>query len=209
MTSGFQIVKQGARIIPGLLLLLTLIACVETSTPDQAVDLSDRGQAFDGAVTILAPAGYCLDVVASKPAAEPPVFIFASCRALGGNTARPPSTRAILTATVMPGPLPLEAGEHAKLLAFFQTQKGQNLISHTLGSGVSVLRNSEAGDAYFWLLAKEERAMRHFSPWIWFGLTEISGHGVSFAVYPAADQGDADVLGQELFTSFIERLAPR
>ena len=142
MASCFHIIKQKARIILGLLSLLALPACLATPLVDENRELADHGQVFDGAVTIPAPIGYCLDEATSKATANPPVLVFASCQALGQTNTPPPDVIAIVTATVMPGPVPVERNAQPELLTFFQSQGGLSLMSRGARTEISIVDHS-------------------------------------------------------------------
>lgn len=201
----FAHMMSKARIIPGLLICSVLAACVTPPAPEGAVNLQRSATAFDGDVTLRAPRGYCLDQAGSTPQSENPVFFFVSCHALSGGThASVPEVMGLLTATVSQGPLAPGAGDHANLTEFFGTTAGQRLLSRRSGGSVRVHEVSNANDDYFWLLAEETRATdRIFSPWIWFALTEISGHKVSFRFYPAADSAEDSLAGRAVFHRFV------
>lgn len=201
----FANMMSKARIIPGLLICSLLAACVTAPAPEGAVNLQRSVSAFDGDVTLRAPRGYCLDPSGSQPQSENPVFFFVSCNALsGGAHSAVPDVMGLLSATVSHGPLAPGGGDHAALSAFFNTQAGQQLLSRRRGGSVNVQETSAAGDDYFWLLAEETRPSdRIFSPWIWFALTEVSGHKVTFRFYPASTTSEDPQAGRQTFHRFV------
>ena len=198
----FPLWDKKAGFVPALGLIFGLSACATVPSAEQG---SGRVALFDDTISLSAPSGYCLDTASSQTDAQTPVLIFASCQGLGFDSAKPPSVRGILTATVQPKGA---EGVHdlTSMDDFFRSDRGGRLIARRMNNPVEIHDSGNARTGYYWLLAEEtQETDPGLSPWVWLGMTTISGHAAALKFYPASGFEGNEATSEQIFHQFMRR----
>jgi hypothetical protein len=187
---------QGRRRWAGgiaLAALLGLAGCVVTGSAPRSM------KALNGALTLSAPTGFCLDAEGSRADAAQAFAIFGTCAAISGVAGGPaPRQAAVLTAAVRADASlgrPLDASS-AMLEKFFRSVPGRAALARD-GRAASVrVLAVRAAPGLFAMKLRDTSASKGtpVAQDYWRGVIEVRGYLVSLSVLPLLNHpvGDAD-----------------
>lgn len=170
------------RMMAILLIAAVLAGCV---APGQGA--SDRARVMNGALTLAAPRGFCVDPNARRDGAGGSFVLWGNCAAIAGDPAAPkPPYRAMLSATVGPASDTPLAASFAGFETFFRTDAGRAALARSgRAQDVQVLKVQRS--AGMLLLKIADRSAATTTPVTrsyWRAITEVKGHVTALSVLP-------------------------
>lgn len=188
---------------------MSLSACVPTEFGGISGVATRSLVVSDGAVTVTAPQGYCIDRSASRDGAEGAFVLIGTCAALSGAlSAGQPVKPAVLTASVLTG-APAEgiAGILPEMSGFFATEAGRAALSRSgEADSVDLLQAVSQGDTLYLRVSDRSAAEAPVEPEYWRAVLALRGRMVtlsslSLAKFPLTQEEKRSVLEQ-----FVSRM---
>ncbi|MGO4851960.1 hypothetical protein [Phaeovulum sp. W22_SRMD_FR3] len=207
MKSGAGSVTAGLRGLLGLGLVgLGLAGCVMTGSAPRSMP------ALNGALTLSAPSGFCLDTEGSRADSSQAFAIFGTCAAISGVAAGPAARQpAVLTATVRADASlsqPLDKST-AMLEKFFRSAPGRAALARDGKSASVKVLSVRAAPGLFAMKLRDTSASTGtpVAQDYWRGVIDVRGYLVSISVLPvlSAPVGDADQ--RALLVEFAQQIA--
>ena len=189
-----------------LLLLVPLAGCFETAPLTEAATrvlqpASGPAQVrvLDGAVTVEGPAGYCVDVEATRESDIEAFVLLVRCR----NTLRPaPVLSATITGLATDG----NPDTFRRLTGFLQSAPGRAQLSRTGDPrDVDVVEATYAEGA-IWLLIHDSGNPRAFDETYWRAILPVAGRIVTLSVLAAAEHPFERDSGLGILRGFVMRI---
>lgn len=170
------------RMMASLMIAAVLAGCV---APGQSA--SDRTRVMNGALTLAAPRGFCVDPKARRDAAEGSFVLWGNCAAIAGDPEAPkPPYRAMLSATVGPASSTPLATAFDGFESFFRSGAGRAALARSgQAKDVQVLKVERHGGML--LLKISDRSAATAAPVTrsyWRAITEVKGHVTALSVLP-------------------------
>lgn len=163
----------------------------------------------EGAVTLRAPDGFCVDPGSTRDEPEGAFVLWGSCAAIGGDARAPkPAQKALLSATIGPeSPDPVETAFDS-YERFFKTRAGRAALA----------RSGKAQDVEILAVKREEQRLllkisdhsapttAPVDPVYWREITGVRGHVSALSVLPLAGSGLPDETQLDLLSAFDETI---
>lgn len=148
---------------------------------------TDRVRVLNGAMTVAAPAGYCVDPSARRSSAQGDFVLFGSCAAISGDAAAPRAPYpAMLSATIGPKAAAPLVRSFPAFEAFFHSAPGRAAIARSgLAKDVDILAVRQVGDMM--VLKIRDRSVSGgapVSPVYWRAIADFDGHIAALSVLP-------------------------
>lgn len=202
--------RPGAR-LRGIALLfglcLTLAACIETQPLNEA---ADRGlqpasgpvqvSVLNRSVTVAGPAGYCVDVEATRESDIEAFALLVRCR----GTLRPAP---VLSATITGLPAPAEDAAALRRLAdFLPSPSGRAQLSRSGDPDDVTVRQLTYAEGVIWMLIEDNGNPASFDDLYWRAILPIAGRIVTLSVLSAREHPVEQGNGLAVLRNFVMRM---
>lgn len=185
---------------------LALAGCFETAPLTQAASrvLAPAAgpastQVLGRAVTVAGPAGYCIDIEATRESDIEAFVLLVRCR----GTMRPSP---VLTATVTGVAASDDAPALERLLAFVQSAPGRAQLSRSGDpQDLEVIEATVASGAV-WMLLNDRDNPDSFDETYWRAVLPVAGRIVTLSVLAAADHPYSRDSGLAILRGFVQRM---
>ncbi|MCB1390138.1 MAG: hypothetical protein KDK12_13495 [Rhodobacteraceae bacterium] len=194
------------RAILLLLLLLPLAGCFETAPLTEAATrvlqpASGPAQVrvLNGAVAVTGPAGYCVDVEATRESDIEAFVLLVRCR----NTLRPSP---VLSATITGLDTDGNPETFRRLTGFLQSAPGRAQLSRTGDPRDVEVVEATFAEGAIWLLIHDSGNPRAFDETYWRAILPVAGRIVTLSVLAAADHPFERDSGLGILRGFVMRM---
>lgn len=167
-------------------------ALVPTAGPTQV-------EVLRGSITVAGPAGYCVDVEATRESDIEAFVLLVRCR----GTIRPSP---VLTATVTRIPANDDPAALARLLGFVRSPAGRAQLSRSGDSDdVELIEATHAGGA-LWLLIRDSDNPDSFDETYWRAILPLADRVLTLSVLAASDHPYERGSGLAILRGFVQRM---
>ncbi|PRY24155.1 hypothetical protein CLV78_10319 [Aliiruegeria haliotis] len=167
-----------------------------------------RFPVLDNAVVIAAPAGYCIDAPGSRSDSHDAFVLLASCRAVTGREDAPtPRRPGLLTASVDGTTVGRAFPSEQEFAAFFDTTRGEALLSSTGNSDHIAIREHFAKDGAYFVHALERNDSDVLDGQSWRTIFEVNGRMVTATLRDVPDHPIPSQAGMRIVEDFASRIA--
>ena len=194
------------RAILLLLLLLPLAGCFETAPLTEAATrvlqpASGPAQVrvLNGAVAVTGPAGYCVDVEATRESDIEDFVLLVRCR----NTLRPSP---VLSATITGLDTDGNPETFRRLTGFLQSAPGRAQLSRTGDPRDVEVVEATFAEGAIWLLIHDSGNPRAFDETYWRAILPVAGRIVTLSVLAGADHPFERDSGLGILRGFVMRM---
>lgn len=172
------------RVIGGLGVVGLVAGCVVPGLP---APTSSRAEVLDGALTLAAPRGYCVDPTSRNEGIDGTFVLWGNCAAISGNASAPhPEQMALLSATVGPPSGGALEASFDGFEAFFRSGAGRAALARS-GQGEDVSIDAVERAEGLLLLKITDRSapgVAPVEPTYWRAITDLGGHVGALSVLP-------------------------
>lgn len=194
------------RLVTAFAACLALAGCFETAPLTEAASRvlaptagPTEVNVLRRSVSVAGPAGYCVDVEATRESEIEAFVLLVRCR----GTIRPSP---VLTATVTRVPADEDPEGLGRLLGFVQSPAGRAQLSRSGDSDdVEVIEATHAGGA-LWLLIRDQDNPDSFDDTYWRAILPLAGRIVTLSVLAAADHPFEAGSGLAILRGFVQRM---
>lgn len=199
----------GLRGLAGALALTSLLsACFETGSLSDAADRGirhasgpDSVQVLRRSVTVAGPAGYCVDVEATRESDIEAFVLLVRCH----PTMRPAP---VLSATITSLSVP-ESDDPAtlrRLAAFLNTSPGRAQLSRSGDPEDVTLESVEYRNSVIWLHITDSGNPESFDPTYWRAILAVNGQVVTLSVLSAQEHPVDTGTGRSILADFVRQM---
>lgn len=164
--------------------------------------------------TVAGPRGFCVDTGATRETEDNAFVVLGSCAVISGNPRdSKPKVPAVLTASISPAAVPLDAAALDRMAAFFSSDTGRATLARTEGaSAVSVIELKREGGMLL-VHAEDGDTSGDVMGDYWRGVFDQSGRLATITVSGFRETPIDDKTGARLARDFVAALrkanAPR
>lgn len=187
-------------------LALTLAGCFETAPLTQAASrvlAPAAGPAqvavLDGTVQVAGPAGYCVDIEATRESDIEAFVLLVRCR----GTLRPSP---VLSATVTRLDASDDPEQMRRLVPYLQTAPGRAQLGRSGDPGRVQINDAGFADGAVWLLIHDADNPASFDETYWRAILPVAGRVVTLSVLAAADHPFDSESGLAILRGFVMRM---
>ncbi len=189
-----------------LLLFVPLAGCFETAPLTEAASrvlqpASGPAQVrvLDGAVAVEGPAGYCVDVEATRESDIEAFVLLVRCR----NTLRPTP---VLSATITGLSTDGNAATFRRLTGFLQSAPGRAQLSRSGDPRDVEVVEATFAEGAIWLLIHDSGNPSAFDETYWRAVLPVAGRIVTLSVLAAAEHPFERDSGLSILRGFVMRI---
>lgn len=190
-----MMMKKGAghlRVIPALLsaaMLMVLAACNGSTTPfasaPNGANVLETATLDEGAITVIGPAGYCIDGKSLRDRGAKQFALLAQCDLLRNDEIAGVTSLSLLTVTAVRAD---SASQLPSAQAMADTFGPAKVLYNSVIDGIRVVQLSAGG----------ESATKQADPVHWRGVMHAHGHTIGLAAYSMQDGSGAGLEGRNL-----------
>ncbi|KPQ05515.1 MAG: hypothetical protein HLUCCA12_15125 [Rhodobacteraceae bacterium HLUCCA12] len=168
---------------------LSLAACFESVSLSQATDRETQAPSgpasvsvLDDEVTVVGPAGYCVDDTATRESENEAFVLLVRCSPTRRNSP-------ILSATVtsLPAQGEIDPDSLERLGDFLQTAAGRAQLARRGNAGDVALEAPQVADGALWLRIEDRGNPETFEAGYWRAIMPLAGRVVTLSVLSARD----------------------
>lgn len=189
-----------------LALCLALAGCFETAPLTQAASRvlaptagPSQVAVLAGSVQVAGPAGYCVDIEATRESDIEAFVLLVRCR----GTIRPSP---VLSATVTRIDASDDPDQMRRLVPFLQTAPGRAQLGRSGDPGRITVNEAVFADGAVWLLIHDADNPRSFDETYWRAILPVAGRVVTLSVLAAAEHPFERESGLAILRGFVMRM---
>lgn len=193
-------------VLAALGLVAALAGCFETAPLTEAASRAlapaagpAQVQVLHNAVTVAGPAGYCVDVEATRESDIEAFVLLVRCRA----TLRPTP---VLSATITGVETDGEPAQMRALTEYLQTAPGRAQLSRSGDPRDVTVEEATYADGAVWLLITDHGNPASFEDSYWRAILPVAGRIVTLSVLSASAHPVARDSGLAILRNFVRRM---